>query len=167
MATATAAPENTILRSSEESVALALQLRRLARVGTYVAILVSPAAFFFFRREDHLSFTWSLVCTVLVILGFRGFLALVIRRLIPCPSLFGTDDARLQEEDIVNRRRAWTWRFAFRLGIFLAFIITVVWLKQVLFNPTHVAWPTAGWHILRAIGHLLGSRTLWIQLLFG
>ena len=49
MATAVAAPENALLRSSEESVALASQLRRLARVGTYVAILVSPAAYFFFR----------------------------------------------------------------------------------------------------------------------
>jgi hypothetical protein len=58
MATAVATPENALLRSSAESVALASQLRRLARVGTYVAILVSPAAYFFFRREDHLSFAW-------------------------------------------------------------------------------------------------------------
>ena len=34
--------------------------------------------------------------------------------MIPWPSLFGTDDARLREDDIVNRRRAWTWRWFFR-----------------------------------------------------
>src|SRR3954470_19436276 len=135
MATATAAPENTILRSSEEPVAASMQLGRLARVGTYVAILVSPAAFFFFRREDHLSFTWSLVCTVLVVLGFRGFLDLVIRRLIPWPSLFGTDDARLQEEDIVNRRRAWTWRFLFRVAIFVIVIVTVAPRRAAADHP--------------------------------
>src|SRR4051794_5997821 len=166
MATATAAPENTIQRSSEESVELALQLRRLARVGTYVAILVSPAAFFFFRREDHLSLIWSLVCTVLVILGFRGFLDLVIRRLIPWPSLFGTDDARLQEEDVVNRRRAWTWRFIFRVAIFVAAIITIVFFKQVWFDPTHHSWPGTAGAIVHGLGHLLSSRTLWIQVVF-
>src|SRR5207248_1260822 len=80
-----------------------------------------------------------------VILGFRGFLDLVVRRLIPWPSLFGTDDARLQEEDVVNRRRAWTWRFIFRVGIFVAAIITIVFLKQSWFDPTHHSWPsTAG-----------------------
>jgi hypothetical protein len=34
------------LRSSEESVALAGQLRRLTRVATAIAVLTSPAAFF-------------------------------------------------------------------------------------------------------------------------
>jgi hypothetical protein len=34
MATAVAAPENSLLQSSEESAALASQLRRLARVAT-------------------------------------------------------------------------------------------------------------------------------------
>src|SRR3954471_13080302 len=122
MATATEAGENPLVRQSKESAELASQLRRLARAGTMVAVLVSPAAYFFFRKQDHLSFGWSIACTVLVVLGFRGFLDLVIRRLIPWPSLFGSDDARLQEEDVVNRRRAWTWRFYFRVGIFLAVI---------------------------------------------
>jgi ATP-dependent Zn protease len=166
MGSAVATPENAILRSSEESVALALQLRRLARVGTYVAILVSPAAYFFFRKEDHLSRVWSIACTVLVTLGFRGFLDLVIRRLIPWPSLFGTDDARLQEEDVVNRRRAWTWRFIFRVGIFLAGIITIVFLKQSWFDPTHHTWPGTAGAIVHGLGHLLSSRTLWIQVIF-
>ena len=98
------------LRSSEESVALASQLRRLARVATAVAVLTSPAAYFFFRHSDHLSVILSLVATAAVVVGFRGFVDLVIRRLIPWPSLFGTEEARLREEDVVNRRRAWTWR---------------------------------------------------------
>jgi ATP-dependent Zn protease len=166
MAAAAEASENTLIRSGRESAELAAELRRLARVGTFVAILVSPAAYFFFRKEDHLGFGWSIACTVLVILGFRGFLDLVIRRLIPWPSLFGTDDARLQEEDVVNRRRAWTWRFAFRVGIFLAGIITIVFLKQLWFNPTHLSWPGTGAHILKSIGHLLQNRTLWIQVVF-
>ncbi len=166
MATAVEAPKNALLRSSEESVELASQLRRLARIATFVAVLVSPAAYFFFRKQDHLSLAWSIACTVFVVLGFRGFLDLVIRRLIPWPSLFGTDDSRLQEEDVVNRRRAWTWRFAFRCGIFLAAIITIVFLKQVWFNPTHLSWPGTAGHIVKGLGHLLSNRGLWLQVVF-
>ena len=61
--------------------------------------------------------------------AFRGLVDLLFRRMIPWPSLFGTDDKRLREEDVVNRRRAWSWRFWFRLGdLVVALIITIVWL---------------------------------------
>src|SRR5579862_453673 len=161
MATADVA---TTLRTSEESVALASQLRRLARIATAVAVLTSPAAYFFFRHADHLSVGWSLAATVAVVIGFRGFVDLIIRRLIPWPSLFGTEEARLREEDVVNRRRAWTWRFWYRLGIWIAFIVTVIWLWQVLLDPSHSTWWHTATHTLVGIGHLLRNRTLLLQL---
>ena len=164
---ATAEITTGTLRAKEESAVLASELRRLARIATFIALLVTPGTFFFFRRADHLSVAWAVAATVASVLVFRGLLDLVIRKLIPWPSLFGADDARLQEEDVVNRRRAWTWRFAFRLGIFLAIVVTLVWGKQVLFNTTHRSWPDSGLHILQGVGQILQSRTLWIQLLFG
>jgi ATP-dependent Zn protease len=154
------------LRSSEESVALASQLRRLARVATIVALLTSPAAFFWFRHQVGLSFWESIAATAAVVIGFRGFVDLIIRRLIPWPSLFGTEETRLREEDVVNRRRAWTWRFFFRLGLFLAGIVTIVWLWQVLFDPTHQTWPATAVHILTSIGHLLRNTGFWLQIIF-
>ena len=48
---------------------------------------------------------------------------ILVRRVIPWPSLFGTDDARLREEDITNRRRAWTWRFFLKLVLIIGGII--------------------------------------------
>src|SRR5437763_6212093 len=101
MATADVTTPTPMLRSSQESVALAGQLRRLARVATIVAVLTSPAAYIFFRNQAHLSVTKSLIVTVLTIIGFRGLVDLLVRRLIPWPSLFGTEDARLREEDVV------------------------------------------------------------------
>jgi ATP-dependent Zn protease len=163
MATAEVTTTGT-LRSSEASVALAAQLRRLARVATFVALLTSPAAYFFFHKEDGLSVGKSILCTVLVVVGFRGLVDLVIRRLIPWPSLFGTEDARLREEDVVNRRRAWTWRFIYRVGIFLATIITLVFLKHYFGSGPHDSWPLTGWHILKSIGHLFTNRGFWLQL---
>ena len=48
---AAAAEVTGILRSSEESVALASQLRKLARVATLIARPASPAAFFWFHHQ--------------------------------------------------------------------------------------------------------------------
>jgi cell division protease FtsH len=153
----------TALRSSEESVALASQLRRLARVATAVAVLTSPAAYFAFRHADHLGVGWSLAATAAVVIGFRGFVDLIIRRLIPWPSLFGTEEARLREEDVVNRRRAWTWRFYYRFGIWIAVLVSVIWLWQIMLDPTHRTWWGTFGHTIIGIGHLLRNRTLLLQ----
>ncbi|MGH2971561.1 MAG: AAA family ATPase, partial [Gaiellaceae bacterium] len=154
------------LRSSEESVALASQLRRLARIATIIALLTSPAAYFWFRHAAHDSVLKSLILTALVIVGFRGLVDLVIRRVIPWPSLFGTEEARLREEDVVNRRRAWTWRFYYRVGIWIAGIVTIVFVWQVMFDATHRTWPGTALHTLVGIGHLLRNKTLLLQLVF-
>jgi cell division protease FtsH len=163
---ATSAIATKTLRSSDESVVLAAQLRRLARVATLIALLTSPAAFFWFHHQESLNIWKSLLCTAGVIIGFRGFVDLIIRRLIPWPSLFGTEETRLREEDVMNRRRAWTWRFYFKVGIWLAGIVTIVFLWQFFFDATHSTWWATGWHILRGIGHLLRNRTLLLQLVF-
>ncbi|HZC31389.1 MAG TPA: AAA family ATPase, partial [Gaiellaceae bacterium] len=165
MATAEVAEQKT-LRSSEESVALAAQLRRLARVATLIALLTSPAAFFWFHHEDGQPVWKSLVFSAAVVIGFRGLVDLVIRRLIPWPSLFGTEETRLREEDVMNRRRAWTWRFFFKLAIWLAAIITIIFFWQVVFDATHRSWPGTGMHTLVGIGHLLRNRTFLLQLVF-
>src|SRR6478672_28129 len=166
MATAEVTTTGSMLRSSEESVALAAQLRRLARVATFVALLTSPAAYFFFHKEEGFGLGKSILCTLLVVIGFRGLVDLLIRRLIPWPSLFGTEDARLREEDVVNRRRAWTWRFIYRVGIFLATIITIIWLWQVTFHDTHDTWWGAGLAIFQKIGHLMTNSGFWLQMVF-
>jgi hypothetical protein len=157
MASAEVTTTTGTLKSSEESVALASQLRRLARVATVVAVLTSPATYFFFRHQDHQSVGKSILYTVLVVIAFRGLVDLVVRRLIPWPSLFGTEDARLREEDVTNRRRAWTWRFVYRVALYLAAIITFVFLWQVLFHDTHDTWWGAAGTILHKIATF--SRT--------
>jgi cell division protease FtsH len=159
MATAEA---SGILRSSAESVELASQLRRLARVATVVALLTSPAAYFWFHKQDGLSFWPALGATAGVVIGFRGLVDLVIRRLIPWPSLFGTEETRLREEDVVNRRRAWTWRFFFRTAIFVSILITLVWLKRQSGNNP-LSWPQAGVRSIHWFVHIVGSGTFWQQ----
>ena len=137
------------LRSSEEAVALAGQLRRLTRVSTVIALLTSPAVYFWFHQELGVSVGKSILATAAAVIGFRGLIDLIVRRLIPWPSLFGTEDRRLREEDIVNRRRSWSWRFFYRIVARLGGGITVWFLIQLAKGDQGVTW----WGTVRAFFH--------------
>ena len=128
------------LRSSEEAVALAGELRRLTRVATIIALLTSPAAYFFFHQEVGLGMGKALLATAAAVIGFRGLIDLIVRRLIPWPSLFGTEERRLREEDIVNRRRSWSWSFFYRLVYRLGGGITLWFLIQLAKGDQGVTW---------------------------
>jgi ATP-dependent Zn protease len=158
----------TTLRSSEESVALARQLRRFSRVATTVALLTSPAAYFFFRHHEHYSSTKALLLTAACVVAFRGLVDLLTRRLVPWPSLFGTEDARLREEDVVNRRRSWTWRFFYRLAIAIGILLTIIWLARAHNAPNGDSvtwWGSAGW-VWGKVAAIAKSGAFWIQMVF-
>jgi cell division protease FtsH len=158
----------TTLRSSEESVALARQLRRFSRVATTVALLTSPAAYFFFRHHEHYSAGKALLLTAVCVVAFRGLVDLLTRRLVPWPSLFGTEDARLREEDVVNRRRSWTWRFFYRLLVFVSAIFTIIFLYRYFNAPagTSVTWWGSAAEITSKVSNLVHSGAFWIQMVF-
>ena len=156
------------LSSGASHAALSAQWRRLTRVATVVAILTSPSVYFWYHRHYGWGFWPSLGATFGTVVAFRGFVDIVVRRLIPWPSLFGTDDARLREEDIVNRRRAWTWRWFFRLAVWFLGLITVVYLfRSLKANPGQsVTWIGTATTIEHKIGHILSTPSLWVQVVF-
>jgi ATP-dependent Zn protease len=145
-------PRSLALPAQEESILLAQQWRTLARTATFVAVLTSPAAFLWFHKHQGLSIGWSLAATIGSVAAFRGFIDLVLRRFIPWPSLFGTDDTRLQDEDVVNRRRAWFWRFWYRLAWLLAIFVTLIWIVHLLRGQGGTWWSggTSSWHWLQS-----------------
>src|SRR3569833_699127 len=156
------------LRSSEESVALARQLRRFARVATAVALLTSPGTYFWFHHQVGYSPLKSLLLTALCVIAFRGLVDLLTRRMIPWPSLFGTEDSRLREEDVVNRRRSWTWRFFFRLLLTIVILFTIIWFWRWLTadpGQTNTWWGSAS-EIGTKVSHLMHSSAFWIQMVF-
>ena len=156
------------LRSSEESVALAGQLRRLTRVATVIALLTSPAAFFYFHHSAGFGVGKAIFVTAVCVIAFRGLVDLLIRRLIPWPSLFGTEDSRLREEDVVNRRRSWTWRFYLRTTIFVGGFFTLIFLYKLFTAPAgkNVTWWGTTHHLLSKAGILVHSSAFWIQMVF-
>src|SRR5215216_2919757 len=106
---------STIAPAGEASKALASQWRRLIRAATLIAILTSPIPFLWLYVQQDWPLGWALVVTFLSVIAYRGLLDVVLRRLIPWPSLFGADEPRLLDEDVVNRRRAWWWAKRWRL----------------------------------------------------
>jgi ATP-dependent Zn protease len=148
----------------EENVALAAQLRRLTRVATGVAILTSPALFIYFWKSEGWAVGWALAATIGAVAAFRGLIDVAIRRLIPWPSLFGTAEARLQEEDIVSRRRAWFWSRKYAIVWYALVIIAVVFIIRVLRSDgtsfPHSAAVTGHWLLHK----VLLNRTVWLQL---
>ena len=107
--------------------------------------------------------------TFLVVVIFRGLVDLMVRKVLPWPSLFGTDDAQLREEDIVNRRRAWTWRwfvkwFVIRLGGLVTIIYLIqVWKAAPGANLSWIGTLTAFWAHLAA---LKSNLALLVQVFF-
>ncbi|MDQ3778152.1 MAG: AAA family ATPase [Actinomycetota bacterium] len=136
------------LPSGETTKELSLQWRRLIRTATAVAVLTSPVAYVWFREEVGLRVGWALFWTFVAVIAFRGLVDIVLRRLIPWPSLFGTDEERLRDEDVVNRRRAWYWGKWFRRAAWIVGIFTVLWLIRLAIPGGPTSWlatPEAAW----------------------
>ncbi len=115
------------LASTETHAALGNQWRALRRAATLVAIVASPAVYFWLHEHVGWSTWWSIVGALGLVIVMRGAMDLVFRRFIPWPSLFGAQDARLAEEDVLNRRRAWFWTSFFKWAIILGGIAAIMW----------------------------------------
>ena len=116
---ATAAESLAGLPQAEASQELARSWKKLTRAATIVAVLTSPALYIWFTQRSDLSWWQALLATVAIVVVFRGFADLLFRRMIPAPSLFGIESRDLREEDIVGRRRAWFWRFWFKIAVYV------------------------------------------------
>jgi len=90
---------------NEHASALAYEWRRLTRAATAVALFTAPAFFLILYDSNHISLIWSLLITVIAVIGFRGLVEVLARKLIPSPSLYGAADS-LKQDDLVARRQA-------------------------------------------------------------
>jgi len=144
----------------EASLELAKSWRKLTRAATVVAVLTAPALFVWFTHQNDWDWWVALLATLTIVIVFRGFADLLFRRLIPWPSLFGLESQTLREEDVVGRRRAWFWRFWFKVTILFITVVTIVWIFR------GGTWFDTVGFIFDGIGTVLSSPTLWIQAVF-
>ncbi|HET8976711.1 MAG TPA: AAA family ATPase [Solirubrobacteraceae bacterium] len=126
---------------NEHAPALAAEWRRLGRAATVVALLTAPAFFLILYDSDRLGLALSLIITIAAVIVFRGLVEVIVRKLIPSPSLYGADQ-QLMEQDLVARRRYWFWRTKFRrLPMWILAILLLLGLCQLLFAFAGVSAP--------------------------
>jgi ATP-dependent Zn protease len=158
---------STIAPAGEASKALASQWRRLIRAATLIAVLTSPIPFLWLYVQRDWPLGWALVVTFLLVIAYRGLLDVVLRRLIPWPSLFGQDEEQLREEDVVNRRRAWYWSRKWHIAYLIALFITIVFVIQLLIpGGDHTWWGTAVGIVTGAIEYMSNPQILIYAIIF-
>ncbi|MGH2892838.1 MAG: AAA family ATPase [Solirubrobacteraceae bacterium] len=153
---------------------LSRELRRLTRIATVVAVIAAPSVFYWFHHHAGKGTGKSLILTFIACATFRGLVDICVRRVIPWPSLFGTAEARLREEDIVNRRRAWTWsailKWAKRIAVIITFFFSlqyfIHWWRGDAINPITWTGTATGWW--DRLSHLFnaGNLPLLFQVFF-
>jgi len=159
--------EPGLLEQTSISSELGEEWRRLTRVATAVAMITSPAVFVWFHFTHGWGIGWSLLATFATIVAFRGLVDLIVRRLLPWPSLYGTDDAELREEDVVNRRRTSFWRFWFRVAFFWLIVLTLIWVVRVLVPGGSISFLDSNAAIWAgAKGYLWNSNTIGTLVIF-
>src|SRR4051812_38944613 len=120
-----AAPGGQRARREHERNALATQWRQLTRAATFVALLTSPAFFVILYQRNGWRLLSALVVTGIAVIAFRGLVDVLARKVIPSPGLYGAD-ARLTEEDVIAKRRAWYWRTKYRRLTYLGVMILII-----------------------------------------
>jgi ATP-dependent Zn protease len=109
-------------------------------MATAVALITSPAPFVWFHSALGWSLARSLIVTFLIVIAFRGLADILVRRMIPWPSLYGTDDDLLKEEDVIARRRVSFWRSFFRLIVVGFTILTAIWVVRIIVPGGSTSW---------------------------
>jgi ATP-dependent Zn protease len=151
---------------TESHTILSRELRRLTRVATVITVISSPSVFYWFHHHNGMGVGKALILTFLSCAAFRGVVDILVRKVIPWPSLFGTDDPRLREEDIVNRRRWWTWssvlkrtkRFAVVITFFFALQYFIHWWRGDAINPIEWTGTATAWWV--RFSHLFSAGNL-------
>ncbi len=151
-----------LLAAPDEAALLRTHWRSFTRAATFVAIVTAPAAFVWLHSVVGWSAFWSLVGTVGIVVAFRGLIDIVFRPLLPRPSLFGTDDAQVREEDVLHRRRSWFWHSLYRAALLVIAFITVVWVVKRILGHSDT-WQGTAHTLIFGVGHALGSTGFWIQ----
>jgi cell division protease FtsH len=132
--------EPGLLDRTSASSELGEDWRRLTRRATAIALITSPAPFVWFHSVQDYSLGWSLFLTFFIVIAFRGLIDLATRRLMPWPSLYGTDDPALKEEDVIARRRVSFWRMVFRFAVFIVVLLTIIWIVRLLIPGGSTSW---------------------------
>jgi len=153
---------------TRSSKALADGWRRLGRIATIVALMGAPSVFLWAYVAQEWSAFWSVLFTIGCVAVARGVIDVILRKLVPWPTLYGDDSARRRETDALDRKRAWFWSRRVRLAIWIAGIITVVFAVRAATasaGETITWFGTFGWLLDQASG-IFSNPMILFQVVF-
>jgi cell division protease FtsH len=122
-------------RRVAEALALAHEWRRLDRVATAVALVMSPVIFALLYGAAELAAVVAVPLTVLATAALRGLVDVIAHALIPSPPLYGAEK-ELRAHDVVSRRRLWYWRKKYRRLLQLAVLFSIAVLVAMAISGT-------------------------------
>ena len=148
--------------------ALADGWRRLGRIATFVALLGAPSVFLWAYIAKDWGVLWSLLFTIGAVAVARGVIDVILRRIVPWPTLYGDDSEQRREADALDRRRWWFWSRKVRFVIWAAAIITVLFVVRLITaDPGEtVTWLNTFTWILSGIGGVIQNPSILIQVVF-
>ncbi|MFM7694644.1 MAG: AAA family ATPase, partial [Actinomycetota bacterium] len=153
---------------TRSSKALADGWRRLGRIATIVALMGAPSVFLWAYVAQEWSAFWSVLFTIGCVAVARGVIDVILRKLVPWPTLYGDDSARRRETDALDRKRAWFWSRRVRLAIWIAGIVTVVFAVRAATasaGETITWFGTFGWLLDQASG-IFSNPAILFQVVF-
>ncbi|HET9075126.1 MAG TPA: AAA family ATPase [Solirubrobacteraceae bacterium] len=155
------AEETGAFRAPQQTTALAREWRAMTRAATLVALLTAPAFYLVLHDSNHVSVPAAALLTLVAIVLFRGLVEVIVRRLIPSPSLLG-GDSELKAEDIISRRRYWFWRTWWRRIPTLAVVGFVFYLLYLVICNVmgSVGGVSDFWHPGRELHAVLPAQDL-------
>src|SRR4051812_11748802 len=112
--------------STEQSLALAREWKRLGRAATAIALLTSPVLFVTVLATLGWPWYWAVLAALAMVVVFRGAVDVLAHKLIPSPTVYGVE-SELRHDDVISRRRLWYWRRKFRRAawLFIFFALAV------------------------------------------
>jgi len=110
--------------STEQSLALAREWKRLGRAATAIALLTSPVLFLALLVSADWAWYWALLAALAMVVIFRGAVDVLAHKVIPSPTVYGVE-SELRHDDVINRRRLWYWRRKFRRAAWLFFFFAL------------------------------------------
>ena len=142
--------------------------RRLGRIATFVALLGAPSVFLWAYIAKDWGVLWSVLFTIGAVAVARGVIDVILRRLVPWPTLYGDDSEQRREADALDRRRWWFWSRKVRLVIWAAVIITILFaVRAITADPGEsVTWLNTFTWLLQGIAGVVQNPSILIQVVF-
>lgn len=126
-------------------------VRGLSRLISFLFLPIFLSLFEFFSMTKTWSFEKNAAITITICIVGRALIDYALKFFFPMPTLFGAEDAKAREYDLINKRRLWFWRSWGKFGIWYTVIVS--WLTYKHHYSFVHEWVSLAPHIAGSLAH--------------